>query len=173
MAKRGPKSIPTSMLRLRGSFRRDRHGHRLTGDKFAQKRPACPQRLIRRQKTPDGEFVRKIAKRTWDRLAPELHAAGLLVDSYRESLEMLVDSYGRFVLCCQKLDEQGHTSTSSKGTTTKSPWARLRAEFFDQVAKGTSCFGLTPADLAGVRAVEKPLLNDGKAKFFRPPGNGA
>jgi hypothetical protein len=35
------------------------------------------------------------------------------------------------------------------------------------VFKAAACFGMTPADLAGVRAVDKPAANNSKKKYFR------
>jgi P27 family predicted phage terminase small subunit len=173
MAKRGPKPTPTPTLKLRGGFRNDRHGSRPGGDTFDHKMPRCPQRFIRRQENPEAETVRKVAKQTWDRLCPTLFQSGLLVDAFKECFILLCDSYARYVLCCQMLDQDGHTSESSKGSLTKSPWARLRSEFHDQVCKGAAAFGLSPADVAGVRAVEKPTVEDSKKRFFGGPRNGA
>ena len=164
MAKRGPKPTPTPILKLRGSWRGNSRGPDIQGD---QKRPACPKRFITRQKTEDGEAVRVVAKRTWDRLCVSLHKAGLLTDNYREPFEALCDSYGRFVLACAKCDgEDGMVIETDKGNAIQSPWVSIRNKMYEQVYKGAACFGLTPADLSAVRAVEKPSEDEGKSRFF-------
>ncbi|MEN6334131.1 MAG: P27 family phage terminase small subunit, partial [Phycisphaerales bacterium] len=134
----------------------------------AQKRPACPRRFINKQKTEDGEAVRLVAKRTWDRLAPALYEAGLLADTYRETLECLCDSFGRYTLACAKCDgDEGMVIGTDKGNLVQSPWVAIRNKMYDQVYKAAACFGLTPADVSGVRAVEKPTAEDDKKKFFK------
>jgi len=100
-----------------------------------------------------------------------LHEQGLLVDSYREPFECLCDSYGRFVLACQKCDdEDGMVTETDKGNAVQSPWVAIRKQMWEQIYKAATCFGLTPADLSGVRSVEKPTIEDGKKKFFGGAG---
>ena len=160
--------MPTPILKLRGGFRADRHAGRPGADVFDHVRPACPQWLITRAKNDDAEFVRRAAKSAWDRLVPQLFAAGLLVDAFRETFIMLMDSWGRYCLCCKKCNEEGMTTTGAKENDVKSPWTRLRAEFLEEVTKLAACFGLTPADIASVRALDVRTSDDAKAKFFKP-----
>lgn len=167
MAKRGPKPTPFKVLSDRGSWRaKGREG----GKTSDQKRPACPRRFINKQKTDDGEAVRRVAKSTWDYLAKRLYDDGLLVGKYRQRLLCLCDSFGRFELACQKCDEEGMTFMSYKGNLLQSPWVSIRNQMYAQVKECAACFGLTPADIAGVRAVEKPSTDAGKNKFFGRAG---
>jgi phage terminase small subunit len=53
-----------------------------------------------------------------------------------------------------------------EGRSRRNPWVIIRKQMWEQVYKGAACFGMTPADLAGVRAVEKPPADKGKSKFF-------
>lgn len=164
MGRRGPKTTPTNVLKLRGSWRGKQRGADL---KLDQKRPPCPKSLIERRKTEDGEAVRVIAKSTWDRLAPLLHEAGLLTNAYREPFELLCDSYARWKFACRQCDEEGMVSLVGENKTpTQSPWVAIRNKMYEQVYKAAACFGLTPADLSSVRAVEKPSADDKKASFF-------
>lgn len=169
MGKRGPKPTAQRILSLRSSRRAGKRG---LDAGLNQKRPACPQRFIRKRKTTDGEFVRKTAKSAWDRLAKPLFEAGLLVDSYRETFAALCDSVGRFELACRKLDDDpvAMVVETDKGNWVQSPWVAIRNKMYDQIYKGAACFGLTAADLAGVRAVEKPSSDTGKSKFFERAG---
>ena len=168
MSKRGRKPTPTPLLRLRGSFRHDRHGQRLDAAGVDHKRPACPKRFIVRQENEDGEAVRLVAKSTWDRLAPALHRAGLLVEMYRVPFELLCDSYGRYVLACEKCNQLGMTTTGSKQNEIKSPWVQIRNDMWKQTTDVATRFGLTPADLARVQGLDPPTADDAKSRFFGP-----
>jgi len=120
-----------------------------------------------KQKNEDGEAVRRVAKSTWDRLTHDLFQGGLFIDKDRELMQMLCDSFGRWVLACDKLDSEGHTIEGSAGSEVKSPWVGIRNDMWAQVCKAAACFGLSPADLAGVRAVQKPSTDEGKARYFK------
>jgi len=163
MAKRGPKPTPFKVLQARGSWRAQ---GRQSGENLDQKRPACPKRLIKKRQTEDGETIRRVAKATWYRLAPGLHAAGLLVDKDREMFELLCGSFGLACLADAKIDSEGAVTPGSTGSLVKSPWVSIRDGAVAQVIKLAACFGLSPADIAGVRALEKPAQDDGKSKFF-------
>lgn len=167
MAKRGPKPTPAAVLRLRGSWLAK---HRQTGENFDQKRPACPKRLIAKCKNTDGEAIRVVAKSTWDRLAGQLHAAGLLIDKDRELFELLCSSFGLVCLADAKIAAEGAVVDGSTGSPVKSPWVAIRNDGIAQVIKLASCFGLSPADIASVRAVQKPTVEVSKKKFFGGAG---
>ena len=166
MGKRGPKPTPTPVLKLRNAFRQDRHGSRAGCDIFDHKRPRCPQRFIKRLQNDDAEYSRMAAKSAWDRLSGQLFEAGLLVDAFAMSFEMLCDSWGRYRLACRKCDEAGMVTTGAKDNEVKSPWTRLRSDFLDEVTRLAGAFGLTPSDIARVRPLAKPTIDDAKKRFF-------
>jgi hypothetical protein len=56
------------------------------------------------------------------------------------------------------------------GTIMENPLLYVRKRAWEQVMKAAACYGLTPADLSGVRAVEKPSEDGAKAKFFKGVG---
>jgi P27 family predicted phage terminase small subunit len=162
----GRRPTPTPILKLRGGLRADRHGRRLGLDTFAQKRPPCPQRLIRHRENEDAELARKEAKKAWDRLVPQLYAAGLLTDTFFMTIEMLVDSWGFYRLACSKCADEGLTAAGTKDNQVKSVWNRIRSEMLEEVTKLAGRYGLTPADIASVKALSKPQLDGIKARFF-------
>lgn len=162
----GRRPTPTPILKLRGSLRNDRHGARLSPEGLAQKRPACPKRFITKAKTDDAEYARTEARKAWDRLCGPLFEAGLLVDVFFMTLEMLCDSWGLYRLACQKCGDEGLTVKGSKDNDVKSPWVRIRGETLDEVTTLTGRYGLTPADIASVKALDKPQLDNLKARFF-------
>lgn len=96
-----------------------------------------------------------------------LHEAGLIGAKDREMMEMLCDSFGRWVLACAKCDTEGMTGTGSTGNDIINPWFRVRERCFAEVVKLSSCFGLSPADISNVKAAEKPSTDDTRSKFFR------
>ena len=158
MAKRGPKPVPTPILKLRGSWRGKIRGDDISVD---QKRPARPQWL-------QGE-----AKKCWDRLVPILHKSGLATELNRETLALLCSAWGDFV----EADEQLAKTVNKDGrralliktgneTVMENPLLHVRKRAWEQLYKAAACFGLTPADLSGVRAVEKPSTDVQKAKYF-------
>jgi P27 family predicted phage terminase small subunit len=164
LAKRGPKPTPAKLLKLHNSWRAKK---RPSGDNLDQKCPACPKRLILKEKTAEGEAIRVIARTTWKRLAPLLHRAGLLVDQYREPFELLCDSYARYVYACRMCNTEGMVEMTPNGFYQQNAWLTIRNKMWDQVCKGSACFGMTPSDIAGVTAREKPNQDKGKERFFK------
>lgn len=159
MGKRGPKPTATSILKLRGSWRGKVRGDDLSLD---QKRPQRPAWL-------QGE-----AKKCWDRLVPILHKSGLATELNRETLALMCSAWADYVEADRQLAAERNKDGSralliktDKGAVMENPLLYVRKRAFDQVMKVASCYGLTPADLSSVRAVEKPSEDGAKAKFFR------
>lgn len=159
MTKRGPKPISKPVLRLRGSWRGKKTSIDLGGD---HKRPRRPIWL-------KGE-----AKSTWDRLVPALYKAGLVTELNRETMALMCSAWADFVEAEKQLaaakNKDGTRALLIKtkgGGVTENPLLYTRKRAWDQVFKAAACFGLTPADLAGVRAVERPAKKEGKARFFK------
>ena len=171
MGKRGPKPTPQAVLKLRQSWRANLN--RL-GPKVDQKRPQRPHWLI-------GE-----ARKCWDRLVPLLEQAGLLAQLYREPLAMLCSAWADYVEADQQLAKMRNkdgtrallvTSGKAKegekaaGAVMENPLLYTRHRAWQQVMKAAGCFGLTPEDMANVRALEVPgKKEEAKAKFFGGAG---
>jgi len=106
---------------------------------------------------------------------PSLFNAGLVTELNRETLALLCCSWADYVEAERMLEDtrkkgKGFRALLVKtagGGVTENPLVYTRKRAFDQVFKAASCFGLTPADLAGVRAVKKPDADKGKKKFFK------
>jgi len=162
MGRRGPKPTPTPILKLRGSWRGKVRGDDLNLD---QKRPARPVWLT-------GE-----AKKCWERIVPILHKSGLATELNRETLALLCSAWGDYVEADQQLAAARNKDGSralliktGKGAVMENPLLYVRKRAWEQVMKAAACFGLTPADLSSVRAVEKPAEDDAKSKFFQGTG---
>ena len=155
MGKRGPKPTPTKILKLRNSWRGKARGGEPSLD---QRRPQRPQWL-------KGE-----SRKAWDRIMPLLHRAGLATRANRETLACLCDSWGRYVEACQECDAAGMVLENTFGNMVQNPWVAIRNKMWDQIYKGAAAFGMTPADLSSVRAVDKPADDVEKTKFFKGAG---
>jgi P27 family predicted phage terminase small subunit len=145
-------------LRLRGSWRGKVRGDDINID---HKAPARPKWLI-------GE-----GKKCWDRIVPILHKSGLATELNRETLALLCAAWADFVdadqQLCDSADKNGKralTIETSNGTPIQNPLLSIRRAAWEQVYKAAACFGLTPADLSRVRAVEKPEHDNAKSRFF-------
>jgi P27 family predicted phage terminase small subunit len=162
MAKRGPKPVPTPILKLRGSRWADRRG---PAPELDHKRPERPQ------------WLRGEAKKCWERLVPILHKSGLATELNRETLALLCSAWADYVEADRQLGETLNKDGSraliiktGNGAIQENPLLYVRKRAWEQVFKGAACFGLTPADLSSVRAVEKPSADGVKAKFFKGAG---
>lgn len=162
MAKRGPKPQAASVLRLRGSWRAGKRGVVANLD---HKRPQRPQWLV-------GE-----GKKCWERLVPILHKAGLATELHRETLALLCTAWADFVEAESQLQaargRDGRLALLIKtngGGVMENPLLYTRKRAWDQLFKAAACFGLTPADIAGVRAASEPPEDEDKAQFFRGAG---
>lgn len=163
MGRRGPKPKPVQILRLRGSWRGKKRG---VGKSSDHKRPARPQ------------WLKSDAKKLWDEYAPKLYKNGLLTTLNRHSFALLVcQPYGDFCEAdrqfqdsVNKKGEKALMIKTSKGGIVTNPLIYIRQGFWSQFCKGCSLFGLTPADISNVRAVEKPSEDDEKTKFFKKGG---
>ena len=159
MGKRGPKPTPKAILRLRGSWRGKETSVDLDVD----------HKLPQRPKWLKGE-----AKDTWDRLVPELFKQGLATELNVETLALMCSSWADYVEAEMMLDstrnENGTRAlliNTSGGGVMENPLLYTRNRAFGQFCKMAACFGLTPADMAGVTKVPLPAKTDSKAKFFK------
>lgn len=163
MGQRGPKKMPTDILRLRGSWRakaRDKAGE----PKPAKRAPPCPQWLT-------GE-----ARACWKYVIAELKKMGVLAESDRNALARYCVLWSRWKKAAQfieahgesypiyAIDKEGKVVYVAKEDGSKQPVVRQFAQF-PQVATFKSLntdllrleqqFGLTAAsrpDLTGAGA---------------------
>jgi len=159
MGKRGPKPTPKPILRLRNSWRGKKRTFELGLDHKMPQRP---------------EWLKGEAKKCWVRIVPILYRAGLATELNRETLALLCSAWADFVDADEQLNlvrnKDGRRALLVKtmgGTKVENPLLYVRKRAWDQVFKAAACFGLTPSDLAGVRAVEKPSKEETKAKYFK------
>ena len=159
MAKRGPKPKPYHVLADKGSTKM---ANRLKPDFPDKKMPARPK------------WLKGDALNFWNEYAPRLYKKGLLISDYRHSFAVLVcKSYADYMEADRQIskmvNKSGETALLIKtqsGYPMENPLISLRKKSWEQFCKGCALFGLTPSDIAGVRAVDKPLQDDKSSKFF-------
>jgi len=105
---------------------------------------------------------------------PDLFKAGLATELNRQTLALMCTAWADFVEAEMQLAKAKNRDGSrailiktAGGGVTENPLLYTRKRAYDQFFKAAACFGLTPADLAGVRAVERPAKEPGKEKFFK------
>jgi P27 family predicted phage terminase small subunit len=158
MAKRGPKPKPQQILRLRGSWRGKK---RNTPANIDQNRPRRPI------------WLKNEAKKCWDDLCPLLFKAGLISELNRHTLALLCCAWEDYVEAHEMLERTRSKAgralliKTQGGAVMENPLLYTLKRAYDQLFKAAACFGLTPADINGVRAMDKPPKDEGKGKFFK------
>ena len=143
MAKRGRKPAPRNLLKLRGSYREDRHGGgeaEFTGD---VQPPAWLQ----------GEGLEE-----WRRLAGDLEAAGLLTAGDVQSFAAYCNAVAEHAEALRHIRENGSVVTGPNGGELLSQWVPIMRKAREQIIKIGGEFGLTPSSRRNVPidATRKP-----------------
>ncbi len=140
MGKRGPKPTPTTILKLRGSWRAG-----LNPDEPRPKpgAPVMPGRL------------RPAAKLAWKRVVPKLQAMGVLTKVDGETLARYCTLAARYWEAERFLEAHGQTYPMRDGDTVtgfrKFPQVAIANELAGTLARIEASFGMTPADRTRIR----------------------
>jgi P27 family predicted phage terminase small subunit len=146
----GRRPAPTAQKKLQGVKRKDR---------LNENEP----------KVPDGPVVAPSditegARAVWERLAPDLHVAGVLKPADIDEFAIFCDAVDRNDQARHGLDANGMVveepvfNKAGDHTGSKlvvSPWWRLWKESADTVGRYGARFGLSPSDRAALK-VERP-----------------
>jgi P27 family predicted phage terminase small subunit len=138
MGLRGPAPTPTKVLKMRGTYRPDRHGGSEPPSETLTKVPRAPSNL------------RSLARKLWRQIAKQLIAGERLATDDLQSLEGYVIAYERALESEAVVAVQGRTTKTSQGlgrhpeliTAEK---ARAEMRVYEQK------FGMSPADRARLR----------------------
>ena len=157
MGKRGPKPTPTSVLKMRGSWRADL---RRDEPQPGTKPPRCPS------------WMRPEAKAAWRLLVPKLARLGLLTEIDGNALARYCDAWARWKSAAESLAKNGefYTKKGPDGALLgvfPHPAAGQYIKLAQMLNRLESDFGLTPsarADLAQPKPVE--TKDNGKRRFF-------
>lgn len=146
MGKRGPKPQPTSELRLRGSRWATDRGDDLVVESG---RPVKP------------EWLGEAEGRAYDDLLPLVERIpNLLTPMDGEALAVLAAAMVEFRRLSLMIRKEGEIIEDAEGNIKEHPALKARDRAWLRLKHGWACFGLTPADRAGLKIQAPP--NDGK-----------
>lgn len=148
MGKRGPKPTPTAILSMRGSWRASAR----SGEPEATEGvPECPRWL---------REIDTFAAEVWEELIPLLVAQKTIAEIDATAVTMFCQSYSlwkrstELAECCEP------------GSLERERLRREANNALVHVHKFARCFGLTPADRAGLKVEKNEQTQDTKARFF-------
>lgn len=151
---RGRKPLPTALKVLQGTLRK----HRANGNE-----PQPTQALLRPPKGLPLEALRE-----WKRVAPELHAAGVLTVIDRAMLIGYVRNYARALEAEALIAKHGLTVENASGGQSPNPAIRIARSSWDLVAKFAADFGMTPASRTRLK-VQPPATSPNPFAMLRKP----
>ena len=103
------------------------------------------------------------AKREWKRIAPRLHAVGLLTEVDGLALAMLCEAFAQYMAAKTVVDNEGLLLVSEKGNSYQHPAAGLMTQARGELMKWAREFGMTPAARSRISvqaADDAPTLAD-------------
>lgn len=151
MGKRGPAPIPTKLKILHGN-----PGKRPLNEREPQPAdglPACPERLT------------GAARDEWERLVPILHDMGVGTEADASALELLCETWGRYVEARQNEVKggmvwlSGKTSDSGLPSFVYSPYGAIATKLIGHLRAMYASFALTPSSRSGI-TTDKKTAND-------------
>jgi P27 family predicted phage terminase small subunit len=133
MGMRGPAPKPTVVKVLRGN-----PGKRALPK--GEPRPATGDRV------PSApRWLSEEARAEWRRLAPRLHAVGLLTEVDGLALAMLCEAFAQYMAAKTVVDGEGLLLVSEKGNSYQHPAAGLMTQARGELMKWAREFGMTPS----------------------------
>jgi P27 family predicted phage terminase small subunit len=148
----GKRPTPVRILKMRGTYRADRHGGRCENPvPGLMEAPCwlCGEGLI-----------------LWHKLTTLLRVMGLESPLFEIALAMTCQSYADFVSATNELKTAKHVLSNKGGRKYPNPLIRIRQTAWDQFRAGLAGFGLTPADVQRLRPAVSPAADETKTKFF-------
>lgn len=162
MGKRGPQPLPVERHKVRGTYRKDRHGSDEVD--VARGAPQPPDFGA----GPEAEYARE----QWARLVPMLDGMGVLTPNERTALEVHCMTYADWRCCWDWVREHGRVNeivTKENGTHRKEhPEAVRLKQLLPILAQQLAAFGLTPSsrgNLVPAKPDDDPEGKDFFAKY--------
>jgi P27 family predicted phage terminase small subunit len=103
------------------------------------------------------------ARDEWQRVAPDLFAAGVLTIADRAALAAYCQAWADWVKARGEIDVNGMMMTTPNGYQQQSPWVSIANKALDKMMRFASEFGLTPASRARIHA-EPPKTPEEEAE---------
>jgi len=145
MPRTGRPAKPLTELKLAGSFREDRHGHR--ADAIDPPTVALPE---------PPTWMRETARGYWPELGSMLVARKLMSPIYATALAAFCDALADWVDLGKFTEDEA----------TNPQWWTLKAKAWDRVMKSCREFGLTPSAIGSIKAPKTNEPPQSKARFF-------
>jgi P27 family predicted phage terminase small subunit len=151
MGKRGPQAQPTKLKLLNGETDKRRLNPR--EPRPAGGLPSCPERLT------------GAARDEWERLVPILTEMGVGTDADASALELLCETWGRYVEARQHEVKGGMVWMSGKKSDSGlpsfvySPYGAIATKLIGHLRAMYAAFGLTPSSRSGI-AADKRTTDD-------------
>lgn len=148
---KGRKPTPTAIKKLNGN-----PGKRKLNDaepKPKGGKPSCPPHV-------QGE-----ARKEWNRISKDLHAAGLLTKIDKAALAAYCTHWGRWVDAEEQLRKHGPIVKSPSGYPIQNPYLAIANKAMQAMAKLLVEFGMTPSSRSRI-AVDKADAADELAAFL-------
>ena len=150
MGIRGPAPKPTAVKILQG-----KPGHRPL--------PANEPKPDSGRLPSAPRWLSDEAKREWKRIAPRLHAVGLLTEVDGLALAMLCEAFAQYMAAKAVVDREGLLLVSEKGNSYQHPAAGLMTQARGELLKWAREFGMTPSARSRISvqaAEDAPTLAD-------------
>jgi P27 family predicted phage terminase small subunit len=124
---------------------------RLRGNPGKRRLQAGPQ-PARTEAPPEPlDFLCDAAKTEWRRLAPEMHALGLLTALDQSLFAIYCSSVARWLTAEGLIETEGLTARGSTGNVVAHPVVKIATQAARDVCKYAAEFGLTPCARARMR----------------------
>lgn len=115
---------------------------------------------------PCPEHLSDSAKREWERIAPSLHAAGLLTSIDGAALAGYCDAYGRWEDANAMIRRTGMVVKSPKGFAIQSPFVGIANRALDQMKMFLVEFGMTPSSRSRITVAGHDEKDNETAQYF-------
>lgn len=129
----GRMPTPTAIKVLRGN----------PGKRALPKGEPRPARGDRAPSAP--RWLSEEARAEWRRLAPRLHAVGLLTEVDTQALGLLCEAFAQYVAAKAVVDREGMLLMSEKGNAYQHPATGLMTQARGELMKWAREFGMTPS----------------------------
>jgi len=155
MAKRGPKPISTSILKLHHSWRSK---HRLDYEKAEIEEGRKPKMPI---------WLSEEAKAIWRQLVPKIAELGILNPVDQTLIAMLCHDVAEYREVCQIIDGlKSKLVRQPSGRITKNPAFQIRDAAAERIRRLSGELGLSPAARASITIMPVKKKSE-KTKFFK------
>lgn len=150
-----PAAKPTSLHKMQGTYRADRHGKRQE-----------PQLSVSPVRMPKSMSLN--SQRFWRKYHKILSEAGVLTEGDSVGLEAMAYHYDAMVQAYQDLRERGSLIKGDRGLV-KNPSLQILRDSSTALYRWASAFGLTPVSRTKVDASEEDVITDFQAFLLNSP----